>query len=103
MHENLSFEELKDQIFNSTRLFIEGGEFTNSSVFIPGFGLCKETSLLDYTQTLVLSKSNKDNGRVFITDRYYRSFFMPDISSHVGKEIVLRPNTKHFINVKILA
>ena len=103
-HENLSFEELKDQIFNSSRvdrLYIEGGEFKNSSVFIPGFGLCKETSLIDYDQKLILDRRNLDDTRVWITDRSYRSYFMPDISSHVGKEILLRPRTKHFINVKI--
>ena len=88
---NLTFDELKGQIFDSTRvnrLYIEGGEFTNSSVFIPGFGLCKETSLFDYNKKLILDNRNLDDARMWITDRNYRSYFMPDISSHVGKEIV---------------
>ena len=103
-HLNLTFDELKEQVFDLDKvesIDIDGGKFKDSPVFIPAYGLCKETSLLNYTQEIELVHFNPDDSRIFITDRNYRSFIMPDVASHVGKEIFMKRGKAHYINVKI--
>ena len=87
-HKNLTFDELKTQVFNLDKvreLDIVGGKFKNSSEFLPGYGLCKETALFDNTQKFTLVNNNPDEARVWITDRHYRSYFMPSVESHIGQ------------------
>ena len=101
---NLTFNELKNQVFDLDKvntLRIYEGKFENSLAFIPAYGLCRETSLLNYTQEIELQHRNQDDTRVFISNRNGRSYFMPHLDSHVGKEIFMKPKTKHFINVRI--
>ena len=104
---NLTFDELKGQVFDLDKvgtidILRKGGEVFNSSlVFIPGYGICKETELLNYTQEILVEHWNPDESRVFLTDRNYRSFIMVDTASHIGKEIFIKPESNHFINVKI--
>ncbi len=101
-HLNLTFEDLKEQVSDLKRLnkiYIKGGKFKNGSVFLPGYGLCKETSFLNNKQEIILG--NLNDVRVFITNRNYRSYFMPYVASHVGKEIFIEPKTKHYVNVNI--
>ncbi len=103
-HANLSFDELINHVFDLKKvngLEIRGGKFKAGTVFLPGYGLCKETSLPNYTKEVSLLHYNPEDARVFITDRNYRSFFMPDVTSHIGSKIFLKPDTEHYINVKI--
>ena len=102
-HLNLTFEELKDQVFDLNKVesinIWQGGECKDSLVFIPAYGVCRETSFLNHTQEIALNYT--DEVRVFITDRNYRSLLMPDVASQVGKEIFMKPEREHFINVNI--
>ena len=103
-HLNLTFDELKNNVFSTAdidNLTLHDGQFNPESVFIPGYGLCKETSFIDMTKDLELEYENLNDVRVLITDRNYRSYVMPDISSHVGSKIFLKPQKEHFINVQV--
>ena len=103
-HTNLTFDEVKEQVFDFkkvNRVEINEEKVKSSSVFLTGYGICKEYSLLYYAHEIELYHRNQDDSRVFITDRNYSSFIMPDTASHVGKEIFMKPDTNHFINVEI--
>ncbi len=103
-HLNLTFDKLKDQVFELDKVesieMLEGGKFKDSSTFIPGYGVCREASFLNHTQ-IVFMHYNLEDAWIFITNRNYRSFIMPDEGSHVGKEIFMKPGKEHYINVKI--
>ncbi len=105
-HVNLTFDEIKSQVFdldeyNSIR--ISGGSYKDNLVFIPSYGLCKETLHINVTQKLHLTIRGRklDEARVLITDRNYRSYILPDLSSHVGSRISMKRGTKYFIDVNI--
>ena len=101
-HLNLTFDELREQVFDLKKvklIYIIGGRF--SPVFIPGYGVCKESSLLNYTQEIELGNIYPEEAMVFITDKNYRSFISLDKASHVGKEIFMKPDKVHYINVNI--
>ena len=103
-HLNLTFDELKSQIFDSygvDRINVNGGRLQDKPVFIPKYGMCQETSFVDVTQELLIFLPYPDTARVLITDKNYRSYFMPDIASHKGDKLFMESETKHFINVKI--
>ena len=104
-HLGLTFDELKTQVFDLNKVemldIYQGGEFKDSPVFLPGYGFCKETKLQNYTQLMRVDNWNPNDAIVSITDRNYRSFNMPDITSHIGSKIVMKPDTMHYINVKI--
>lgn len=106
-HVNLTFDELKSQVFDLDRvdnLFIYGVKSKSTKVFIPRYGLCKETVPLNVAQQIGVMHYNSynfDDARVVITDKNYRSYFMPDGESHVGMPIFMNSKTMHYINVKI--
>ena len=106
-HVNLTFDELKSQLFDLDRvdnLFIYGVKSKSTNVFIPRYGLCKETVPLNVAQQIGVMHYNSynfDDARVVITDKNYRSYFMPDGESHVGMPIFMNSKTMHYINVKI--
>ena len=98
---NLTFKDLITEAFDSERVRdLDGDNLTNELVFIPGYGLCKEFS--NITQEMTLYNLNKEGEvRVLITNKNYRSFIMPDISSHTGSQILMKPNQDQYYNVKI--
>ncbi len=103
-HANLTFDELKNQVFNLetvNNFQIYGGKYNTSLVFLPGYGFCKESPLLMYSEEIELYHWNPDYVRVFLTDRKYRSYYMPYVGSHIGKEFFMIPYTEHYINVQI--
>ena len=80
---------------------ISGGDFKNSSVFIPKHLECKETSHINVTGELVLSVPHEHKERVLITEGNYRSYFMPDITSQRGNKIFMEPKHSHYFDVQI--
>ena len=104
-HLNLTFGQLISQIFHYDKaqsLAMIEGMLEKNSVFIPGYGLCRETSYVDVTKEIGLVHTNPDEARVLITNRNYRSYFMPDITSHKGSKIFIEPESKQFIDVHVL-
>ena len=102
---NLTFDELKNKAFdlNTKEVFQkDGGDITgNATMFIPGYGLCTEISFFNISQQLVLFSIYEYDSTVFITDKDYRSYFMPDISSHVGSKIHMHFSRNQNFHVRI--
>ena len=90
---NLTFDEVNCQVFDldeHKRMGISGGVYKDDLVFIPRYGMCKETSYVNITQKLKLTNRRPVEARVLITDRNHRSYIMPDMSSHIGSKILWR-------------
>ena len=103
-HLNLTFDELLREIFDLEKVnsvLIYAKEIEDSLVFIPRYGLCKEILNFDMNQQIIMEFNKPDMARVLITDRNYRSYFMPDITSHRGSKTFMKPNQTLYINVKI--
>ena len=103
-HLNLMFDELTRQVYDweNYHIFGRDGEyFKDSLVFLPSYGFCKENFKLNATKELHLDYYYPVDARVFITDRNYRSYFMPDLSSHSGILFLMQNYINHYVNVKI--
>ena len=101
---NLTFDGLTRQTIDLKKMKnmkIWGGEFKEKFVFIPKYGLCKETSSLNVSQELELHHFYPGIARVLITDKSYRSYFMPDLSSHSGSKLYMESYFDHYFDVKI--
>ena len=104
-HLDLTFDELISQVFGLERVQqifqYRGRNVEDEVVFIPGYGMCKELSYFNVTQELQLINKNGDDARVFLSDKTYRSYFMPDTKSHDGPEIMIKPGKYQYIDVEI--
>ncbi len=107
-HLNLTFDELKSMVFDSNKVdMIEsfqkeaGYILNNDTAFIPGYGLCKEILNFDISKELDLITMNPNEARVFITEKNYRSLFMPAISTHVGSKLKIHFSRVQYIDVNI--
>ena len=106
-HLNQTFQNVLRYVMDLDRDF-DGAFLTESEkdelVYIPKYGFCKEmdkfTSTLLFSLDRIESYRNGD-ARILITNKNYRSFFMPDISSHVGSKVLMKHFTSHDIDVKI--
>ena len=101
---NLSFENLLGQVFDmdmNVNINIQGGDYRRNLVFIPGVGMCIETFFMNATEEVEISYRGQGQYRALMTNRNYRSYFMPDITSHIGNTIIMNPRSLYFINVKI--
>lgn len=96
-HENLSFsgalKVLYDESILSSITIVTEGVFDSRVVFLAKFGFCLEITnygpeYLEIIQLGLLQESQ--NLRLIFTDKNYRSFFMPDISSHLGGKILIQ-------------
>ena len=94
---NLTFDELKHKVLDMNKTdnigIFTNEEIENSTVFLPGIGFCKE--FLTNNQEIEIYHFNEDDVRVLVTDRQYRSYIMPDVASHKGKEIFMKTNRNH--------
>ena len=110
-HANLTFDELLTQAFNNEKVSavtygysyddIENVDIEEKLVFIPKYGICKEISKFNMSQKLQVNYHNPSEARVLITNRNYRSYFMPDITSHVGSKIFIKPKKENYVSIKI--
>ncbi len=102
---NLTYEEILGQVLDTQSVAdIDFLQFKKQAktVFLPRFGFCKEISITNSTKFLTIMNNNNTNDvRVLITDKSYRSYFMPDISSHEGNKIYLQYQKKLYVYVKI--
>ncbi len=110
-HLNLTFDTVIDEVFANkaiSDIYINQENVEQKISFIPRFGKCIELSNfsptkeltimnMDYNPTPNINKSL----RVFITDKYYRSFYSIDYSSHTGDKIEIHPMNEYYINVKL--
>ena len=105
-HLNFTFDNIKKQIFAFDRVdkinisTEEDVDIKASVVFLPSYRFCKEV-LLPLTHGIEISYLYPEDSRVSITDRDYKSFFMPDLKSHVGNTILMKPKTDYLIDVRI--
>ena len=96
-HKNISFSEalkvLYDESVLSSIYVAPENVYDSRVVFLAKFGLCLEifNYNLEYIEIFQedISKETK-NLRLIFTDKTYRSFYMPDISSHLGGEILVQ-------------
>ena len=96
-HENLSFSEALKVLYDEriiSRIYVAPERVYDSRVvFLAKFGFCLEISNLDLEYLEIYQAGRlKDlpNLRLIFTDKNYRSFFMPDISSHLGGKILIQ-------------
>ena len=105
-HQNITFYELLRLVYDWKKLeavFTDGVKFAKKYVFIPGLGFCKESTQINVTKGVLVWNLQGSNVKVLLTNKNYRSYTMPDISSHIGSKINFgwTPPLKLFFNVKI--
>ena len=64
-------------------------------------GLCKEISNYIDVEDIVEIEIMETETRIFFTNQMTRSYFMPDLSSHIGDKVVLWPTQTTFVHVKV--
>ena len=96
-HKNLSFSEALKVLYDEriiSRIYVAPERVYDSRVvFLAKFGFCLEISNLhlDYLEIYQAGRlKDLPNLRLIFTDKNYRSFFMPDISSHLGGKILIQ-------------
>ena len=105
-HKNLTFHEILEMVYTNHNLETQSHDYIpspiNNSVYLPGFGLCSEISHFDPVEKLIIVRNDPSQAlRILITDRQYRSYVMPHISSHKGNNILVEPGKSSFITVDI--
>ena len=105
-HLNLSFNQILEKVYTYPNLETQSRDLIpspiNNSVYLPGFGLCSEISDFDPVEKLIIVRNDPSQAlRILITDRQYRSYVMPHISSHKGNNILVEPGKSSFITVDI--
>ena len=111
-HANLTFDQVLKQVFDNDKANKVGYGYSFSViddlvniedrlVFLPKYGICKEISKFNISRKLQVNYFNPSEARVLITDRNYRSYFMPDITSHIGNKIFMKPKKENYVSVKI--
>ena len=101
---NLTFDVLTRYVYDLdivNAIQITGGDYKDGSVFLPSYGLCKETSHVDVSQEIEFSYYDSHFTRIIMSNKNYRSFIMPDISSHSGNKIFMTPDKNLYYDVKI--
>ncbi len=101
-HMNLTFNDIKSLVYDESK--IKSLQINNEvkTVFLPMMGLCKEISNFKSSYQVPIYKAvDNDEMTMFVTDKSYRSYFLPDLSSHVGNKIILKPAKAQFFNVKV--
>ena len=103
-HQNLTLQEMMLQIYDKNKasyIYVSGVKSKEGRVILlPTFGFCREFSEFDPSKLMIISNS-VGGIRIFITDKSYRSFTMPDISSHVGNKISTQENDFTNIDVEV--
>ena len=102
IHMNLTFKDIISIVYDKkmiTSLWIKSEVKT---VFLPMMGLCKEISSFKSSYQVPIYKAvDNDEMTMFVTDKSYRSYFLPDLSSHVGNKTIQNPARAQFFNVKV--
>ena len=103
-HQNLTLQEMMLQIYDKNKasyIYVSGVKSKEGKVILlPTFGFCREFSDFDPSKLMIISNS-VGGIRIFITDKSYRSFTMPDILSHIGNKISTQKNEFTNIDVKV--
>ena len=101
-HLNLTFDDLLKQVFKLEKVrsvSINNSYTEGNLVFIPRYGICKETSQLHIKKEISLL--SRDEARILITDKNSRSYFMPNILSHVGNKLFIKRGKSSYVSVQI--
>ena len=102
-HENLTFIEVLNAIYDEnvlSRISISPERFNSKKVYVAKFGYCLEISEFDPEYIEIYTRESKEL-RLMFTDKSYRSYFMPDISSHLGGKILIKPGSLNNIDVQL--
>ena len=105
---NLTHEQLLDQVFDAKKqakriviLDNDGDNFNTTIVYLPKYGFCKEIKNFSPRVELFIMPLNTQNMRIFITDSNYRSYILPDFTSHKGSPIIATENEVHMYDVDV--
>ena len=105
---NLTHEQLLDQVFGAkkqakrTAIFDNDGDnFNTTIVYLPKYGFCKEITNYSPRVELFIMPMGTQDMRIFITDMNYRSYILPDFTSHKGSPIIAKKNEVHMYDVDV--
>ena len=103
-HKNLSFNQVLREVYTDgekSTVTATYDNYTTKVVYLAKFGFCLEISRYDPCCSVEIDNLGNHSLRVLITDRNSRSYFMVDIASHIGEELILQPNKFTNIDVEV--
>ena len=103
-HKNLSFNQALREVYTDgekSTVTATYDNYTTKVVYLAKFGFCLEISRYDPCCSVEIDNLGNHSLRVLITDRNSRSYFMVDIASHIGEELILQPNKFTNIDVEV--